>query len=132
MSKLQGVKEMSVNKVILVGEVSDPVKMREATNGSTCANLNVKTKNMFKGKTYDSYHKVVLWGDVTHLSDVKPGEVVSVEGRMQTRSYMGKQGGKVYVTEVVATSVTPIVSTAFVPPPVAKVFDEQTETDVPF
>ena len=69
------------------------------------------------------WHNVVIWSD-DGITVPKKGDLVYVEGRVQTRSY-GDGDDKRYVTETVARVIQPIgTATAQLPPAESDLFDE--------
>jgi single-strand DNA-binding protein len=99
-----------VNKVILLGNVGKDPEFKEAANG--ILSFSVATNEKWKDKAGQwvektEWHNVVLFGPRAKGlgSFLTKGNTVFVEGRLQTRSWDGKDGGKRYTTEVVATNV---------------------------
>ena len=93
---------MSVNRVILVGTVSDDVKQRE-TKGGLAVNFSVLTTEEFDGKVYKSYHRCSVFGEraAKAAAVLSKGALVSVEGALKTRSYVPRgETKKAYITEV--------------------------------
>lgn len=104
---------MSVNKVILIGNLGRDPEIRYLPSGQTVANFSVATTERFKGrdgqmKDQTEWHNVVVYGKQGELCGqyLKKGRQVYVEGRLTTRSWDAKDGsGKKYRTEVVALRV---------------------------
>lgn len=78
----------------------------QVTSFSVATNRVWKDKNGAKQEAAD-YHNVVVFGRQaeTAAQYLKRGSSVLVEGRMQTRSWDGKDGEKKYRTEIVADRV---------------------------
>ena len=58
-----------------------------------------------RGARKTDWHSVVLWGKAAeHAGSLTKGARVAIEGKLQTRSWDGKDGKKQYKTEVVAFS----------------------------
>jgi len=97
----------SVNNVILLGNLASDPELRYTQNGMEVVNFSVATDYSYKkeGKMVNivSYHKVVFWGKTAELiSQIsKRGDRVYVSGRLQTRSWEGKDGRKNYITEII-------------------------------
>jgi single-strand DNA-binding protein len=104
---------MSVNKVILVGNLGRDPEVRATPSGQSVCNFSVATTERFTdraGQQRDQteWHNVVVWGKQADLCGqyLKKGRQVYVEGRLTTRQYEAKDGtGKRYRTEVVAQRV---------------------------
>jgi single-strand DNA-binding protein len=104
---------MSVNKVILVGNLGRDPEVRATPSGQSVCNFSLATTERFTdraGQQRDQteWHNVVVWGKQADLCGqyLKKGRQVYVEGRLTTRQYEAKDGtGKRYRTEVVAQRV---------------------------
>ena len=98
---------MSVNKVILIGNLTQDVEYKFAK--TTIALLNLATneswtdKQTGEKKTKAEYHRVVIFGvlaDVCQKLQIRKGSKLYIEGQLTHRSYEDKTGQKKYVTEV--------------------------------
>lgn len=103
---------MSVNSVTLVGRLTADPEVRKTNSGISVCQFTVALDRMV-GKNAEprqqtaDFPQVVTWrqsadfiGQYGHK-----GDVVAVEGRLQTRTYDRQDGTKTYVTEVVANRV---------------------------
>lgn len=100
----------SVNKVILVGNLTADPEIRRLNSGEPVANLRVATNESWKdrqtGERKDKaeYHSVVVFNE--NLAKVaeqylKKGAKVYLEGQLQTRKWTDQQGNDKYTTEIV-------------------------------
>ena len=103
---------MSVNKVILVGNLGKDPEVRFTNTGSAVANFSIATSDVWNdrdGKRQErtEWHNIVVWGKTAeHCGQyLAKGRQVYIEGSIRTRSYDDKSGNKRYVTEVVAQRV---------------------------
>src|SRR5215469_8415012 len=104
---------MSVNKVILVGNLGRDPEVRATPSGQSVCTLSVATSDRFTDRTgqqreQTEWHNIVAWGKQADICGqyLKKGRQVYVEGRLTTRQYEAKDGtGKRYRTEVVAQRV---------------------------
>jgi len=103
---------MSVNKVILVGNLGKDPEVRFTNSGSAVARLSLATSEVWNDRDGNrqertEWHNVVVWGKQgEHCGQyLAKGRQVYVEGSIRTRSYDDKSGTKRYVTEVVAQRV---------------------------
>ena len=104
---------MSVNKVILVGNLGRDPELRSTPSGQTVCNFSLATTDRFtdragQARDQTEWHNVVVWGKQADLCGqyLKKGRQVYVEGRLTTRQYEAKDGtGKRFRTEVVAQRV---------------------------
>ena len=103
---------MSVNKVILVGNLGKDPEVRFTNTGSAVANFSIATSDVWNdrdGKRQErtEWHNIVVWGKTAeHCGQyLAKGRQVYVEGSIRTRSYDDKSGNKRYVTEIVAQRI---------------------------
>ncbi len=98
---------MSVNKVILVGNVGRDPEIRHLDSGVSVANFSLATSESYTAKNGDrvtttEWHNVVLWRGLADVAEkyVNKGMQLYIEGRIRTRSYDDKDGNKKYITEI--------------------------------
>lgn len=99
----------SVNKVILVGNLGRDPEVRYTEDDKTIANISIATSETWKDKSGEKqekteWHRVTFFGklaDVVGQYLVK-GSQVYVEGRLQTRKWLDKDGQDRYTTEIIA------------------------------
>ena len=102
---------MSVNKVILVGNLGRDPEVRATKSGSNVANLRVATTHRSKvgdeWQEQTEWHTVTVFGRQAELCGryLEKGRQVYIEGRVQTRKWQDKEGNDRYSTEVVANDV---------------------------
>lgn len=102
----------SVNKVILVGHLGGDPEIKALPSGSTMAKLSVATSESWTDKTSGQrqerteWHKVVVMDPkLAQICEryLSKGQLVYIEGSIQTRSWDDKESGqKKYMTEVKA------------------------------
>ena len=98
---------MSVNKVILVGNVGKDPEVRHLDSGVSVANFPLATSESYIAKNGDKvttteWHNIVLWRGLADVAEryVTKGRQLYIEGRIRTRSYDDKEGNKRYITEI--------------------------------
>ena len=103
---------MNVNKVLLVGRLTRDVDLRTTNSGQTVANVGIATNRFWKDQggqkqEQTEYHSIVLFGRLAEIAGqyLSKGQEAYFEGRLQTRSYTGKDGVERRVTEVVAENM---------------------------
>lgn len=103
---------MSVNRVILVGNLGADPELRTVGNDRSVCNLSIATSESFKDKDGQrqertEWHRVTVWGEQADVCAkyLEKGRMVYVEGKLQTRKYE-KDGVTKYATDVVAEKVT--------------------------
>jgi single-strand DNA-binding protein len=100
---------MSINKVILVGNLGKDPELRYTPSGVAVATFSIATSERFKGKDGQQqerteWHNIVVWRQLAEICGkyLHKGKQVYIEGKLQTRSYDDRDGNKRYVTEIVA------------------------------
>ena len=103
----------SVNKVVLVGHLGGDPETRFTPSGTAVANFNIATNESWKdanGELLDKteWHRCVMFGKSAELAGelLKKGQLVYMEGKLQTRNWEDKDGIKRYTTEVVCDMFT--------------------------
>lgn len=99
-----------INRVVLVGRMTKDADLRYTPTGVAVATFTIAVNRTFsnqQGEKETDFINCVVWKKpAENLANfTKKGSLVGVEGRIQTRSYDGQDGKKVYVTEIVADSV---------------------------
>ena len=104
---------MSVNKVILIGNLGKKPELRYTPGGQAVAQFNIATNERWGGKDGQpaqertEWHRIVVWGRTAEncAQYLDKGRSVYVEGRLQTREWTDKEGQKKYTTEIIAQTV---------------------------
>ena len=103
---------MSVNKVILVGNLGKDPEVRFTNSGSAVARFPIATSEVWNDRDGNrqertEWHNIIVWGKQgEHCGQyLAKGRQVYVEGSIRSRSYDDKSGNKRYVTEIVAQRV---------------------------
>jgi len=104
-------KTMDLNKVMLIGNLTENPEMRTTSSGQNVANFTVATNRRWKDQATGNYkedsqfHRIVAWGKLAEICTqyMNKGMKVYIEGRLTTRSWDDqKTGQKRYMTEIVA------------------------------
>jgi single-strand DNA-binding protein len=111
---------MSVNKVILVGRLGRDPETRYTSGGQAVANFTLATDETFKDRAGErqkrtEWHRIVLWGKLAEIAQqyLKKGQLVYIEGRIQTRQWEDKRDGqKRTTTEIVGNVMRMLTSRA--------------------
>ncbi|MGD9558917.1 MAG: single-stranded DNA-binding protein [Mangrovibacterium sp.] len=103
---------MSVNKVILIGNVGRDPEVRHLDKDVTVANFPLATSESYTAKngekvTTTEWHNIVVWRGLAKVVEqyVKKGDKLYVEGRIRTRQWDDKDGNKRYTTEIYADNM---------------------------
>lgn len=99
-----------LNKIILIGRLTRDVELRYTESGKAVANFTLAVDRPFKnqqGEKEADFIRTVVWGKQAEncANYIGKGRLVAVSGRLQIRSYEGKDGQRRYITEVVAEEV---------------------------
>ena len=105
---------MSLNKVILIGNVGKDPTVKYFDSGNAVANFSVATSE--RGYTLSNgtevperteWHNIVVSRDRAQFVEkyVKKGSSVYIEGKIRTRNYDDQNGTKRYVTEIYADRI---------------------------
>lgn len=99
---------MSVNKVILVGNLGKDPELRYTASGTAVANFSLATTERYKDRDGNSqekteWHNIVVWRQLAEICGkyLTKGKQIYIEGKIQTRSYDDRDGNKRYITEIV-------------------------------
>ena len=100
-----------MNKVILIGRLSQDPEMRTTPNGVATTSFSVAVSRNYtnqNGERDTDFFRCVAWRNQAEniAKYCQKGSQVAVEGRLQNRSYDAQDGTKRYVTEVIADNVT--------------------------
>jgi single-strand DNA-binding protein len=103
---------MSINKVILVGNVGKDPVVRYFDKGVAKATFPLATSETYtnqQGETVTSteWHNIVLWRALAEVAEktVKKGSQIYIVGKIKTRSYVDKDGVNKYITEILADTL---------------------------
>ncbi len=102
---------MSVNKVILIGNVGKDPDVRYLENNVRVANFPLATTE--RGYTMSNgtqipdrteWHTIVVWRGLAEVAEkyVRKGARLYIEGKIKSRTYEDKTGNRRYITEIYA------------------------------
>lgn len=99
-----------MNRVVLVGRLTKDPELRYTPNGVPVATFTLAVNRTFtnqQGEREADFINCVIWRKPAEnvANFLKKGSLAGVDGRVQTRSYDGQDGKRVYVTEILAESV---------------------------
>ena len=104
-----------MNRVIISGRFTKEHELRYNQTGTAILSNTIASNRKFKnaeGNYEADFINVVLFNQQAKFTTdyTKKGDMVLIEGRLQTRTYDDKDGKKVYVTEVIADSIEPLMT----------------------
>lgn len=98
---------MNLNKAFIIGNLTRDPEIRTLPSGQPVANFGVATNRFWtkdgQQQKQAEFHNIVLFGRLAEIAKqyLAKGSLVFVEGRIQNRSWEGKDGQKKYRTEIV-------------------------------
>lgn len=99
-----------MNRVCLNGRLTKDIDLRYTQNNVAVASFTLAVQRKFKNQNGDyesDFINCIAYKSTAELLSkyTGKGDLIGIEGRIQTRSYDDKNGKKVYVTEVIAENV---------------------------
>ncbi len=98
----------SVNKVILIGNLTRDPEVRQTPNGQSVTTFGIATNREWVTRdhqrhTSSEYHEIVAWSRLAEICGqyLKKGKLVYIEGYLKTRSWDTPEGIKKFKTEIV-------------------------------
>lgn len=103
---------MDLNRVTLLGRLTRDPEVRTTPNGKTVASITVATGRVWTDNAGAKQEKTeftpcVLWGKIGEIAGqyLSKGRRIYVEGRLETRDWMGQDGVKKYKTEMIVDNL---------------------------
>ncbi len=98
----------SINKVILIGNLTRNPELRQTPNGQNVVTFGIATNREWvtrdgRKQTSAEFHDLVAWAKLAEICHayLKKGKLVYVEGYLKTRSWDTPEGIKKFRTEIV-------------------------------
>lgn len=98
----------SVNKVIIIGNLTRDPEMKQTQNGQAVTTFGIATNREWMTNNSDKkksteFHEVVAWARLAEICNqyLRKGKLVYLEGYLKTRSWEGETGEKRFRTEIV-------------------------------
>lgn len=106
-------KKMNLNKVFLIGRLTQEPQLRTTPNGQAVCSFGLATNRINKDprtgetKKTTEYHNIVLWRRLAEIASqyLKKGGLVLIEGRIQTRNWQDSSGNQRTRTEIVGERI---------------------------
>lgn len=100
-----------INKVILVGNLGKDPELKYLEGNIARANFSIATSEFHKDKSGNKieqteWHNIVVWRSMAESAEklLKKGTQIYLEGKLQTRQWIDKDGHKRNITEIVGES----------------------------
>ena len=99
-----------MNRVQLLGRLTKDPEVRYTPSQKVVCSFTLAVDRPFlnqEGQREEDFIPVVVWGKAAELcgNSLAKGHRILVEGRLQIRSYDGKDGNRHWVTEIIANNV---------------------------
>ena len=105
----------SINKAILVGHIGNKLEGRYTPSGTSTVSFSLATNESWmdseKGKQERTeWHNIVAWGKLADFATeyIQKGQLIYIEGRLQTRIWEDKEGNSRKTTEIICSTITPL------------------------
>ena len=104
--------EATINRVEIQGFLGRDAEVKTFESGRTLVTMSLATDESYKNAKGD-WVKSTTWHNVTYWKNkkdesidfLKKGELIAVNGKLNTRKYTDKSGQERYITEVIASKV---------------------------
>lgn len=103
---------MNLNKIFIIGRLTADPQLRTTPAGDQVGTFSVATNRNWtdrsgQRKESTEFHNVVVWGRQAEIVNqfLKKGSTIFVEGRLQTRSWEGKDGQMRKTTEIIGERI---------------------------
>lgn len=103
---------MDLNRATILGRLTRDPEIKTTTSGKTVATMSLATNRSWTDqsgakKELVEYHNCVVWGKLAEIVGqyLSKGRRAYVEGRIQTRDWVGQDGVKKYRTEIVVDNM---------------------------
>lgn len=115
----------SLNKIIIIGRLTQDPELKVTTNGANMATMTVAVDRPSQSDfSATDFINVVGWRETAdNAQGLSKGQMVLVSGRINTRSYETNEGTRKYVTEIDARQIKAVSGSG------AGAMDNPAETD---
>lgn len=107
-----GTKFMDLNKTMIIGRLTRDPEIKTTPTGQTVASFDVATNRVWTDQSGQKqerveFHHVAAWRKLAEICGqyLRKGAKVYIEGRLQTRDWVGQDGIKRYWTDIVADNM---------------------------
>jgi single-strand DNA-binding protein len=96
-----------MNRVLLTGRLTRDPELRTLASGKTVTQFSVATNDYRSGAEKAEYHNIVTWDRLAEICGqyLGKGQLVALEGRLQTRQWEDDKKIRHWKTEIVASSL---------------------------
>ena len=99
-----------MNRVLMIGRLTKSPELRYTPNGVAVTTFSIAVNRTYaneQGEREADFFNCVVWRKPAEnvANYLSKGSLVGIDGKLQTRSYEGSDGKRVYVTEIICDSV---------------------------
>lgn len=96
-----------MNRVLITGRLTRDPELRTLASGKSVTQFSVATNDYRGGTEKAEYHNIVTWDRLAEICGqyLGKGQLVALEGRLQTRQWEDDKKIRHWKTEIVASSV---------------------------
>ena len=96
-----------MNRVLLTGRLTRDPELRTLASGKTVTQFSIATNDYRGGSEKSEYHNIVTWDRLAEICGqyLGKGQLVALEGRLQTRQWEDDKKIRHWKTEIVASSL---------------------------
>ena len=99
-----------LNRVVLIGRLTKDPELKYTPNGTAVASFTLavdRFRTNAQGERETDFIPIVVWQKQAEncANYLGKGSLAAVDGRMQVRTYDGKDGQRRWITEVIADTV---------------------------
>jgi single-strand DNA-binding protein len=96
-----------MNRVLLTGRLTRDPELRTLASGKTVTQFSIATNDYRGGKELSEYHSIVTWDRLAEICGqyLGKGQLVAIEGRLQTRQWEDDKKLRHWKTEIVAAQL---------------------------
>jgi len=103
---------MNLNKAMIIGNLTRDPEVKSTPSGTSVTTFSIATNLIWTDQSGQKqekveFHNIVAWRKLAEICGqyLKKGSKVYIEGRLQTRDWMGQDGVKRYRTEIIAENM---------------------------
>ncbi len=96
-----------MNRVLITGRLTRDPELRTLASGKTVTQFSVATNDYRAGEERSEFHSIVTWDRLAEICGqyLGKGQMVAVDGRLQTRQWEDEKKARHWKTEIVAAHV---------------------------
>lgn len=126
-----------MNKALLIGRNTKDIELKATTSGKLVVTFNIAVNRPYKndsGERDCDFLNCIAFSKLAETISkyVKKGDLIGVEGRIQTRSYTDKGGNNRYSTEIMVENIEFLQSKKEKPQEEVKMEELDPFADLPF